>query len=62
MADTDLGDMVRTSPAWCERDDLFRSVPGVGPVLSVTLLANLPELGRLSRRAIAKLAGAAPLK
>ena len=44
-----------------ERDALLRSVPGVGPVLSRTLLADLPELGRLSRRAIAKLVGVAPL-
>jgi transposase len=61
MADTDLGAMVRESPAWRERDDLLRSVPGVGPVLSLTLLAELPELGRLSRREIAKLVGVAPL-
>jgi transposase len=61
VADTDLGEMVRRSPAWRERDDLLRSVPGVGPVLSLTLLAELPELGRLSRRAIAKLVGVAPL-
>lgn len=61
IADTDLGTMVRESPAWRERDDLLRSVPGVGPVLSRTLLADLPELGRLSRRAIAKLVGVAPL-
>jgi transposase len=61
MADTDLGDLVRRSPAWRERDDLLQSVPGVGRVLSVTLLADLPELGRLSRREIAKLVGVAPL-
>lgn len=61
MTDTDLGAMVRESPAWRERDDLLRSVPGVGPVLSLTLLAELPELGRLSRREIAKLVGVAPL-
>jgi len=61
MADTDLRDQVRQSPAWRERDDLLRSVPGGGPVLSLTLLAHLPELGRLSRRAIAKLVGVAPL-
>jgi transposase len=61
MTDTDLGDMVRRSPAWRERDDLLQSVPGVGPVLSLTLLAELPELGRLSRREIAKLVGVAPL-
>ena len=61
ITDTDLGDMVRKSPAWRDRDDLLQSVPGVGPVLSLTLLADLPELGRLSRRAIAKLVGVAPL-
>ena len=61
IADTELGGMVRKSPAWRERDDLLRSVPGVGPVLSLTLLAELPELGRLTRREIAKLAGIAPL-
>src|SRR5215213_225488 len=53
--------MVRESPAWRERDDLLRSVPGVGPVLSRTLLADLPELGRLSRREVAKLVGVAPI-
>ena len=61
MADTDLGDMVRQSPMWRERDDLLQSVPGVGPVVSRTLLAELPELGRLNRRAIAKLVGIAPM-
>jgi transposase len=61
VADAELGRMVRASPAWRERDDLLRSVPGVGPVLSLTLLAELPELGRLSRREIAKLVGVAPL-
>lgn len=59
--DHDLGDLVRSSPAWRERDNLLQSVPGVGPVLSRTLLADLPELGRLSRREIAKLVGVAPL-
>jgi len=59
--DTDLGELVRKSPAWRERDDLLQSVPGVGRVLSLTLLADLPELGRLSRREIAKLVGVAPL-
>ena len=59
--DTELGEMVRQSPVWRERDELLRSVPGVGPVLSRTLLADLPELGRLSRRAVAKLVGVAPL-
>jgi len=53
--------MIRESPVWREKDDLLRSVPGVGRVLSLTLLAELPELGRLSRREIAKLVGMAPL-
>jgi transposase len=61
MSDTELGRMIRESPVWRERDDLLQSVPGVGPVLARTLLAELPELGQLSRRAIAKLVGVAPL-
>jgi transposase len=61
MTDTDLGDMIKASPVWRERDELLQSVPGVGPVLSRTPLADLPELGRLSRREIAKLVGVAPL-
>ncbi|GJG89854.1 hypothetical protein tb265_50350 [Gemmatimonadetes bacterium T265] len=60
-ADADLGRLIQQSPAWRERDDLLRSVPGVGPVLARTLLAELPELGRLSRREVAKLVGVAPL-
>ena len=59
-ADTDLGALVRASAAWRERDDLLQSVPGVGRVLALTMLAELPELGRLSRREIAKLVGVAP--
>ena len=59
--DDDLGRAIRTSPAWREKDELLRSVPGVGPVLSVTLLAALPELGALSRKQIAALVGLAPL-
>lgn len=61
MTDTDLGEMIKASSVWRERDELLQSVPGVGPVLSRTLLADLPELGRLSRRQIAKLVGVAPL-
>jgi len=59
--DTDLGQAIRTSPVWRVQDDLLRSVPGVGPVLSATLLASLPELGTLNRKAIAALVGVAPL-
>jgi transposase len=61
ITDTDLGEMIKASPVWRDRDELLQSVPGVGPVLSRTLLADLPELGRLSRREIAKLVGVAPL-
>ena len=45
---------------WREKDDLLRTVPGVGPQLSLTLLAHLPELGTLNRRQIAALVGVAP--
>jgi transposase len=58
--DTDIGGIVRGSPAWREKEDLLVSVPGVGPVISRTLIAELPELGRLTRRQIAALAGLAP--
>lgn len=61
MADTDLDTMVRESPVWRERDELLQSVPGIGPVVARTLLAELPELGRLDRRAVAKLVGVAPI-
>ena len=61
IADTDLGAMLKRSPAWRAQDDLLRSVPGIGPVTALTLLAELPELGRLTRRQIAKLVGVAPL-
>ena len=57
----ELNRMLRSSPLWREREDLLRAVPGVGPVLCAMLLADLPELGALSRREIAKLVGVAPL-
>jgi transposase len=41
----DLAEVLRQSPIWREKDELLRSVPGIGPVLATTLLANLPELG-----------------
>ena len=59
-SDDELQRVLRASPVWRERDDLLRSTPGVGPVLSLTLLAQLPELGQLNRREIAKLVGVAP--
>jgi len=59
--DTDLSAAIRQSPVWREKDELLRSVPGVGPVLTSTLLANLPELGTLTNKQIAALVGVAPL-
>ena len=58
--DDELGELIRNTPLWRERDELLRSVPGVGKVLSSTLLAQLPELGMLNRKQIAALAGLAP--
>lgn len=59
--DTDISTLIRRSPVWRERDDLLQSAPGVGPVFSTTLMAELPELGTLSRQQIAALVGVAPL-
>lgn len=59
--DGDLDDLIRQSPLWREHEELLRSVPGVGPILSITLIAELPELGSLNRRQIAALVGVAPL-
>jgi transposase len=58
--DGDIDDAVRGSPAWREKEDLLTSVPGVGPIIARTLLAELPELGQLGRKEIAALAGLAP--
>jgi len=58
--DAALDEAVRGSPAWRQNEDLLRSVPGVGQIISRTLLAELPELGTLDRRQIAALAGLAP--
>ena len=59
--DDDLHSAIRGSTVWRAKDDLLRGVPGVGRVLATTLLADLPELGRLNRREIAALVGVAPL-
>ena len=59
--DSDMAQAIENSPAWKTKENLLRSVPGVGPVLSRTLIAELPELGRLNRREIAALVGVAPL-
>jgi transposase len=58
--DADIDDAVRGSPAWREKEDLLASVPGVGPAIARTLIAELPELGQLGRKEIAALAGLAP--
>ena len=58
--EADLAAAVKSSPAWRERDELLRSVPGVGPQVSRTLLAELPELGTASGRQLAALCGLAP--
>jgi len=58
--DRELHDRLRASPIWREKENLLRSIPGVGPVLSVTLLADVPELGSLSHRQLAALIGVAP--
>ena len=62
LSDLDKGlrQTLRRSPVWREKDDLLRTVPGVGPQLSLTLLAHLPELGTLDRKQIAALIGVAP--
>lgn len=59
--DQDLAQRLKSSALWRTKDDLLRSIPGVGAITSVTLLAKCPELGTLNRREIAALAGVAPL-
>jgi transposase len=58
--DDDISDHVRGSPAWAEKEDLLASVPGIGPTIARSLIAELPELGSLDRRQIAALVGLAP--
>jgi transposase len=62
LADIDdaMNKLIKKTPAWREADDLLQSTPGVGPVLSRTLLALVPELGELTRKKIAALVGVAP--
>ena len=60
VLDRDIDSSVRGSPIWREKEALLRSVPGVGPIIARTLLAEMPELGTLTRREIASLAGLAP--
>ena len=58
--DEGLRQTLRSSPEWREKDDIMRSVPGVGEQLSLALLSQLPELGTLNRRQVAALVGVAP--
>ena len=59
--DSDLERRIKASPVWRAKENLLRSVPGIGPVVSRTLIGELPELGYLNRQQIAALAGVAPL-
>jgi transposase len=61
QADREQVRLLRGSPMWRERDDLMESVPGVGLILTATVLADLPELGTLSHKQLAALVGIAPL-
>jgi len=59
--DDEISKFIQQSPLWKEKDALLKSVPGVGPVTSATILAMLPELGALNRQKIAALVGVAPV-
>lgn len=59
--DDEIQKRIKASPIWREKEAILQSVPGVGPVLTASLLCNLPELGRLNRRQVAALVGVAPL-
>ena len=59
--DKDLRNSIRSSPLWRAQENLLRSAPGIGPVVSSVLLAQLPELGVLNRSQISALVGVAPL-
>ena len=59
-ADGDLADAIQASPVWRVKDELLRSVPGLGPVASRTLLAAVPELGTVTNRQVSALVGVAP--
>lgn len=61
QTNAELSEAIRHSPVWRDKDELLQSVPGVGPVLTSTLLASLPELGTLTNKQIAALVGVAPL-
>ena len=58
--DGDIDRLIRSSPVWRDKEDLLRSIPGIGPATARMLVAYLPELGKVNRRQIAALAGVAP--
>lgn len=58
--DDEIGTAIQASSVWRVHEDLLRNVPGIGPTTARTLIAELPELGRLERRAITALVGVAP--
>ncbi len=58
--DQDLDSFIRSSPMWRTKERVIRSAPGVGPVFTATVLANLPELGTMNRGQVAALVGVAP--
>jgi transposase len=59
--ETDIGKMIQSSPIWRCKDNILQSVPGIAPITLATLTCDLPELGVLSQKKIAMLAGLAPL-
>ena len=59
--DKDIAAAVEGSPAWRQKDELLRSIPGIGPVVRHTLLADLPELGTTTRELVGSLVGVAPM-
>jgi transposase len=61
QSDKDLDSAIKSSEIWKAKVDLLRSMPGIGPVIARTLVANLPELGTLNRKQVAALVGVAPL-
>jgi transposase len=59
--DKAIDKLIEASPVWCAQQDLLKSVPGIGDIVARTLIAELPELGRVDRHQIAALAGVAPM-
>ena len=58
--DRDQEDFLRSSPLWQDDAELLRGVPGIGPIVTATVIARLPELGRCNRKEVAALVGVAP--